>query len=95
MRFSFAWNKTQNATYLQFVGEDEAGGIPSRGMLQLGLESSFSYNDVQHRFVLEAIDTSLAPHKTPIYNRGYEHSIYQSGYRYKARPIGAPVDNDT
>ena len=95
IRYHFSWGASQNAAYIQFIGEDEAGGTPSRGMFQLGFENSFVLNDIQHRFILEVIDTRLDAHSDPIYNSAYEHSIYQSGYRYKSRPIGASVDNDT
>jgi len=36
MRYSFATANLSNAIYFQFTGEDEAGGLPSRGIIQLG-----------------------------------------------------------
>ena len=95
VRYNFSWGQFSNATYIQFVGEDEAGGMPSRGMLQAGLETSFLMWDTQHRLVLEAMETTLNSHSDPIYNSAYEHSIYQSGYRYRQRPLAAATDNDT
>lgn len=98
IRYNFAWNQTHNATYIQYVGEDEAGSMPSRGIIQLGLESSFNYNDIQHRIIIEATDTAIIDadkDKISKYNYIYEHGIYRSGYRYKNRPIGASVDNDS
>ncbi|MGB2272194.1 MAG: capsule assembly Wzi family protein, partial [Pseudomonadales bacterium] len=95
MRYHFALAKLNNALYFQFTGEDEAGGLPSRGIVQLGLESSFMYRDMQHRLILEAIDTASESYSEKRFNYAYEHGIYKSGYRYRQRPIGASVDNDS
>jgi len=94
-RYSFSVSQTYNAMYFQFAGEDEAGGLPSRGMLQLGLESSFLYRNAQHRLVLEVSDTTSESYSNERPNYAYEHAIYRSGYRYKGRPIGASIDNDS
>ena len=94
-RYSFAVSQTHNAMYFQFTGEDEAGGLPSRGMVQLGLESSFLYRNAQHRLVLEVSDTTSESYSDERPNYAYEHAIYRSGYRYKGRPIGASIDNDS
>ncbi|MDB2409803.1 capsule assembly Wzi family protein [Pseudomonadales bacterium] len=94
-RYNFSLAQTSSALYFQFTGEDEAGGLPSRGLVQLGLESSFLYRNIQHRFVLEASDTSSESYSTKRPNYAYEHGIYRSGYRYKQRPIGASIDNDS
>jgi hypothetical protein len=82
-------------TMLCIFSEDEAGGLPSRGMLQLGLESSFLYRNTQHRLVLEVSDTTSESYSDERPNYAYEHGIYRSGYRYKGRPIGASIDNDS
>ena len=94
-RYSFATGLANNALYFQFTAEDEAGGLPSRGIVQLGLESSFFYRNMQHRFVLELSDTTSESYSDERPNYAYEHGIYRSGYRYKGRPIGASVDNDS
>jgi len=95
MRYSFATANLSNAIYFQFTGEDEAGGLPSRGIIQLGLESSFMYRNMQHRLIVETIDTTSESYSEERFNYTYEHGIYKSGYRYKQRPIGASVDNDS
>lgn len=94
-RYNFAVAQMQSAIYFQFTGEDEAGGLPSRGMVQLGLESSFLYRNIQHRFVFEASDTTSESYSDERPNYAYEHFLYKSGYRYKQRPIGASIDNDS
>ena len=94
-RYSFQLAGTSNAIYGQFTGEDESGGLPSRGIVQLGLESSFISHDVQHRVIIEASDTTSESYSDARPNYTYEHGIYKSGYRYKGRPIGASTDNDS
>ena len=95
LRYSFASNHSSNAIYGQFTGEDESQGMPSRGIVQLGLESSFLYRDIQHRIILEASDTTASSYSDDRPNYAYEHAIYKDGYRYKGRPIGASMDNDS
>ena len=95
LRYSFVLNQSSNAIYGQFTGEDESQGMPSRGMLQLGLESSFLYQNSQHRIILEASDTTASSYSDDRPNYAYEHGIYRDGYRYKGRPIGASIDNDS
>lgn len=95
VRYNFELAQLSHAIYFQFTGEDEAGGLPSRGIVQLGLESSFMYRDIQHRLILEAIDTASESYSQARFNYSYEHDIYKSGYRFRQRSIGASVDNDS
>ena len=95
LRYNFSLKSTHNAAYFQVIGEDEAGGTPSRGILQMGIENSFTYNDIQHRFILEASNTHSESYSDERPNYSYEHGIYKTGYRYKGRPIGSALDNDS
>ena len=95
MRYHFSLARAVNAIYFQFTGEDEANGLPSRGMVQLGVESRFLYRDIQHHLILEATDTRSEAYSEKRFNYAYEHGIYKTGYRYKQRPIGASIDNDS
>lgn len=82
--------------YGQFIGEDEAGGAPSRFISLLGFESAFISHTMHSRFYLEAMDSAAEGFKSePRYNYAYEHFIYKNGYRYRDRPIGASTDNDS
>lgn len=84
--------------YGQVIGEDESGGTPSRAIAMVGADASIIDRTWHHRFYLEAADTTVEGFKGDSKarpNSAYEHSIYQSGYRYRNRTIGAATDNDT
>lgn len=94
-RLNFPLLQTQSAFYMQYTGEDESNGFPSRGMDLAGIETAFASRDLFHRFALEYVDSMSGAHGDSRPNTAYEHSTYQSGYRYRSRPIGATFDNDT
>ena len=84
------------AVYGQFIGEDEAGGFPSRYLGQLGLEiSGMLGSRWSYRWFGELAGTSCDFFKsTEIFNCAYNHGIYETGYRYRGRVVGHPYDND-
>ncbi|MEL6447879.1 MAG: capsule assembly Wzi family protein [Pseudomonadota bacterium] len=83
------------AAYLQMIGEDEAGGFPSRFMGQLGLEASGSVGMVSWRGFLEFAGTTCQFYESSSRpNCGYNNTIYETGYRYRGRSIGHSADND-
>jgi hypothetical protein len=85
------------AMYGQFVGEDEAGGFPSRWMGQVGAEwSSYAFDQWSTRLFGELSATSCRFYaSSELFNCVYNHSIHQTGYRYRGRSIGHAADNDT
>ncbi|MBU6950765.1 capsule assembly Wzi family protein [Hahella sp. HN01] len=95
LRFSLDFDSLPSALYLQVVGEDEAGGLPSKRLWLGGLESSFGLNDWDYGFFLEAATTSAGGIFGSLSsNVAYNHQTYLTGYRYHGRSIGASVDND-
>ena len=83
--------------YGEFVGEDEAGGLPSRF---IGL-SGLTWSGYSERWLgslsarLEIADTTAEFYKeTKRFDFAYEHEIYTDGYRYRNRSIGHGMDND-
>ncbi|NNF60726.1 MAG: capsule assembly Wzi family protein [Gammaproteobacteria bacterium] len=90
LRLPLAW-------YGQLIGEDEAGGLPSRMIGQLGLET-WGYSarfGGSWRGHLEFADTAAEFYKNDVrYDYAYEHFIYKDGYRYRGRTIGHALDND-
>lgn len=96
VRFGFPLANTYSAVYLQYAGEDESGGFPSRGFVMAGVESAFEYGNIFHRIAAEYSDTLVGAHngdERP--NVAYEHHLYHSGYRYFGRTLGSTFDNDT
>ncbi|MDH3614650.1 MAG: capsule assembly Wzi family protein [Gammaproteobacteria bacterium] len=84
------------ALYGQFIGEDEAGGFPSRYLGQLGLEGSgYAMDRWSFRWYVEVAATSCDFSKSnELFNCAYNHGIYQTGYRFRSRSIGHGADND-
>ena len=84
------------AFYGQFIGEDEAGGLPSRYLGQIGIDgTAVIRNRWTMRWFGEVVDTKCRFYESDIFpNCAYNHSIYQTGYRYKGRAIGHASDND-
>lgn len=96
-RWSHALFHVPMAIYGQAIGEDEAGGFPSRYLGQLGIEGTGVFRDRwSYRWYGEAAATSCAFNTSDeIFNCAYNHSIYQTGYRYRGRAIGHAADNDS
>jgi len=84
------------AAYGQFIGEDEAGGLPSRYLVQAGVEGTgYLMNRWSYRWFAELAGTSCDFVKSEVlYNCGYRQLIYKSGYTYRGRIIGHGADND-
>ncbi|VUX54954.1 putative Uncharacterized 55.8 kDa protein in cps region [uncultured Woeseiaceae bacterium] len=98
--FDFRWSKhwfySTMAFYGQFIGEDEAGGFPSRYLAQGGLEVSgwSEKRGWSYRSYAELAGTSCDVLNDDGFNCAYNHQIYQTGYRYRGRAIGHGADND-
>ncbi|RMG89314.1 MAG: capsule assembly Wzi family protein [Chloroflexi bacterium] len=83
------------AIYGQIIGEDEAGGYPSRFIGLGGVEHWGALSSGSYRAYVEAADTTLDfYHSSSRFNNAYEHFLYKTGYRYKGRPLGHSLDND-
>lgn len=81
--------------YGQFIGEDEAGGFPSRYLAQGGIETNGVLKEAwSYQLFAELSGTSCDVIKDDIFNCAYNHSIYRTGYRYRGRTIGHAADND-
>jgi hypothetical protein len=95
-RWSNLWFGQPSAVYLQAIGEDEAGGFPSRFMGQVGIETSgFFRNRWSYRWYAEYAGVSCDIIKSdPGYGCAYNHHIYQTGYRYRGRAIGSGAEGD-
>jgi len=96
VRWTNFWFGTPVSLYGQMIGEDEAGGFPSRYLAQFGIEGSgITRGQSSFRWFTEVAGTSCDVVKsTVLYNCGYRQSIYQSGYTYRGRIIGHGLDRD-
>ena len=95
-RWTNMWFGTPVSLYGQMIGEDEAGGFPSRYLAQFGIEGSgITRGQTSYRWFAEVAGTSCDVVKSEVrYNCAYRNSIYQSGYTYNRRIIGHGLDND-
>lgn len=83
------------AMYGQLIGEDEAGGLPSKLMGLAGVETWGDSRWGQWRAHAEYADTSCNfSRQEPAFNCAYEHSLYTQGYRYRGRSVGHAMDGD-
>lgn len=84
------------AFYGQMIGEDEAGGFPSRYLGQIGVDGYGRFRDRwNYRWFAEYAGTSCQFYESSErFNCAYENSIYETGYRYRGRAVGHPADSD-
>jgi Capsule assembly protein Wzi len=88
------------AVYAQWIGEDTRRGGPEIGswMRLAGLERWGETVDLTYRIRFEIADTACRAgglgFSEAIPNCAYEHSIYESGYRYRGRSVGHSIDGD-
>jgi Capsule assembly protein Wzi len=82
------------ALYGQFIGEDEAGYLPSKYLGLFGAETWGDAFDGTWRAHVEYADTTCNFAGTPQYGCAYESSIYTDGYRYRDYSMGHSVDSD-
>ena len=95
MRIRSPWKKLPVAFYTQWIGEDEAGGLPSKFLGLLGGETWFSTGAGGLRIRAEYADTACTfTREEPDFNCGYRNSLYPQNYTYRGRIIGHSMDND-
>ena len=96
MRWTNMWTGHPMSIYAQAIGEDEAGGFPSRYLGQVGIEGSYVARDsTSWRWFVEGAATSCDAIKSVVRtNCAYRNAIYRSGYKHHKRVIGHAFDND-
>jgi capsule assembly protein Wzi len=96
MRLSSPWRHLPLAFYTQWIGEDEAGGLPAKFIGQFGLESWGGSRFGAWRARLEYSDTACNfTREKPLFGCAYRHPIYPQGYAYRGRIIGDSMDDDS
>ena len=96
MRLRSPWRALPLVFYTQWIGEDEAGRLPSKFMGQFGLEGWGSAGMAGWRARFEYSDTACNfSREEPEFDCAYRNSIYPQGYTYRGRIIGHSMDNDS
>ena len=96
--FDFRWSVpwVPLALYGQAIGEDEAGGFPSKYLGLMGAETWGGWGDRSWRLHVEYADTACTFYRTPPdFGCAYQNGIYTDGYRYRSRSIGHSLDGDS
>jgi hypothetical protein len=86
---------SQTSFYGQVVGEDEAGHLPSRNMVLLGVDARVPTPSGSLRFFAEYADLlagRISDDPRPL--AAYRHSVYLQGYTQEGFSLGHPVGGD-
>jgi hypothetical protein len=96
LRVRSPWKPLPLVFYTQWIGEDEAGGLPSKFIGQFGLETWGSSAWGGWRLRAEYADTACNfTRQEPEYGCAYRNTLYPQGYAYRGRIIGHSMDNDS
>lgn len=95
LRWSWPGARVPLALYAQAIGEDEAGGLPSKFLGLFGAETWGQLGSGSWRAHLEYADTACDfLSDPPEFGCAYTNVIYTTGYRYRGRVQGHSIDAD-
>ena len=77
--------------YAQYVGEDEAGGLPSKNMYLAGVDYASSIYDKPYQLYAEYADTRTSGE---VLGFSYNHLNYTDGYYQQGYPLGHSLGGD-
>lgn len=85
------WFKVPLSLYGQFVGEDEAGLLPSKKMYLAGVDYSSQLKNMPIQIYTEWADTRT---NGEVQGISYNHHIYTDGYYQHGFPLGHAIGGD-
>ncbi|WP_180117747.1 capsule assembly Wzi family protein [Acinetobacter sp. YH12096] len=85
------WSGVPISLYGQYVGEDEAGLLPSKKMYLAGVDYSSQLNNLPFQVYAEWTDTRT---NGDVQGISYNHYIYQDGYYQHGFPLGHTMGGD-
>ncbi|WP_180078361.1 capsule assembly Wzi family protein [Acinetobacter sp. YH12208] len=77
--------------YAQYVGEDEAGGLPAKKMYLAGVDYSSSYKNMPFQLYTEWADTRT---NGKVQGISYNHSVYTDGFYQHGYPLAHAMGGD-
>jgi hypothetical protein len=96
LRIRSPWKRLPLIFYTQWIGEDEAGGLPSKFLGLAGVEAWHDSSLGTFRWRVEFADTTCVfTHESPEFNCAYRNAVYPQRYAYRGRIIGYSTDNDS
>jgi hypothetical protein len=95
VRVRSPWKPLPLAAYAQFIGEDEAGGLPSKFLALAGGELWGTTRLGAYRVYGEFADSACSFSRSPPeFGCAYRNGLYPQGYTYRGRVIGHSMDQD-
>jgi hypothetical protein len=93
--FGISYERKANRLYMQAIGEDEAGGLPSCWMHLIGFERSMDIGGKPFSLNLELVDTRIDHTENGFCgpNTAYNNSTHP--YTNDAAVMGAPIDSES
>lgn len=85
------WLNTPLSLYGQYIGEDEAGGLPSKKMYLAGVDYSSSFKNMPFQLYTEWADTRT---NGDVRGISYNHHQYTDGYYQHGFPLGHAMGGD-
>lgn len=79
------------SVYGQYVGEDEAGGLPAKNMYLAGVDYASSLQGKPYQLYAEYTDTRSSGEVKGV---SYDHFIYTDGYYQQGYPLGYALGGD-
>jgi len=79
------------SVYAQYVGEDEAGGLPAKNMYLAGADYASSYQGLPYQVYAEYTDTRSSGDVKGV---SYDHFLYTDGYYQQGYPLGHALGGD-
>lgn len=92
-RLSLARAGVPLAVYAQWIGEDEAGYLPSKFIGAAGAEAWFEHARWRWRVAVEYVDTVVGKNDE-FPGTAYRHHIYRQGYTQHGRVLGFGLGGD-
>lgn len=77
--------------YGQYVGEDEAGGLPAKNMYLAGADYASQAYGMPYQLYAEYADTRTSGEVRGV---SYDHSTYEDGYYQQGYPLGHSLGGD-
>lgn len=83
--------------YAQYIGEDEAGGLPAKNMYLGGIDYASSLNTTQFGTVPYQLYTEYTDTRSSgeVNNASYNHYVYTDGYYQHGYPLGYALGGNT
>lgn len=79
------------SVYGQYIGEDEAGGLPAKNMYLAGADYASSYQGLPYQVYAEYADTRSSGDVKGV---SYDHFLYTDGYYQQGYPLGHALGGD-